>query len=125
MERSQNRDKFDFEEKLMDYAIRVVRLTEELPDNRAANYVARELLISGTAPMNIHAAPTTGARGFIDKLSDCLTHLRDSNRWLTMIQQAPLVDRPSRIDPLIEDSVTLIKIFFSSLRTARDNQDRK
>ena len=39
-------DKYDLEERLLEYAARIIRLVEKLPDTRAGNHVAGQLLRS-------------------------------------------------------------------------------
>ena len=46
--------KYDLEDRLLDYAARIIRLTDALPRSRAASHVADQLLRSGTAPLSNH-----------------------------------------------------------------------
>src|SRR4051812_14284325 len=47
----ERRPKYDLEERLLEYAARIVRLVEQLPRTRAGNHVAKQLLRSGTSPL--------------------------------------------------------------------------
>jgi hypothetical protein len=44
-------EKYDLEERLLEYATSIIRLVEKLPDTRAGNHVAGQLLRSGTSPL--------------------------------------------------------------------------
>jgi hypothetical protein len=43
--------KYDLEERLLEYAAGVIRLVEKLPETRTGNHVAGQLLRSGTSPL--------------------------------------------------------------------------
>ena len=51
------------------------------------------------------------------KLKLCLKELRESYRWLLLIQRVPLV-RPRLVDALVRETDELIRIFVSSIQTA-------
>ena len=50
----------DIEERLIDFAVRVIILCDNLPGTRAGNHLAGQLLRSGTAPA-AHYAEARGA----------------------------------------------------------------
>src|ERR1035441_6899263 len=52
-ERAMNAD-YDPEERLLEYSARIIRLVERLPNTRAGNHVAGQLLRSGTSPLPNH-----------------------------------------------------------------------
>ena len=41
---------YDLEERLLEFCVAIIRLTEALPQTRAGNQVAAQLLRSGTSP---------------------------------------------------------------------------
>ena len=53
-DRNTGGDPYDLEERLLDYCVRVIRLVEALPNTRAGNHVAGQLLRSGTSPLPNH-----------------------------------------------------------------------
>lgn len=114
---------YDLEERLLDYAANIIRLVERLPDTRAGNHVAGQLLRSGTSPLPNHgeAQAAESRNDFVHKFSICLKELRESRRWLLLISRAPLIKPPSVVDPLIAETESLIKIFAASIRTAEHN----
>ena len=111
---------FDLEERLLEYAARIIRLVDSLPASRAGNHVAGQLLRSGTSPLPNHgeAQAAESRADFIHKLGICHKELRESRRWLRLIKRVPLIKPPAKLDPLIEETVELIKIFWASIRTA-------
>ena len=48
--------KFDLEERLLDFAVRVIRVTESMKRTRAGMYVADQLLRAGTSPYGQEAS---------------------------------------------------------------------
>ena len=111
---------FDLEERLLEYAARIIRLVDSLPASRAGNHIAGQLLRSGTSPLPNHgeAQAAESRADFIHKLGICHKELRESRRWLRLIKRVPLIRPASKLDPLIEETVELIKIFWASIRTA-------
>ena len=63
----------DIEERLVDFAGMIIGATDALPDTRAGNHLAGQLLRSGTSPA-AHYAEARGAesdRDFVHKLKLC------------------------------------------------------
>ena len=118
---------FDLEERLLEYSARVVRLTESMKRNRAANHIGDQLLRSGTSPYGNHgeAEGAESINDFIHKLRVCYKELRESRRWMQLIQRASLVTKPPLLDPLIAEAEELIRIFAASIRTAEKKRDAK
>ena len=121
-ERDVNVD-YDLEKRLLEYSARIIRLVERLPDTRAGNHVAGQLLRSGTSPLPNHgeAQAAESANDFVHKLKICLKELRESYRWLLLIQRVPLV-RPRLVDPLVKETDELIRIFVRSIQTAQQRK---
>jgi four helix bundle protein len=111
---------FDLEERLLEYATRIIRLVERLPNTRAGNHVAGQLLRSGTSALPNHgeAQAAESANDFVHKLKICLKELRETHRWLRLVQRVPLLP-PKQIDPLVQETDELIRIFVASIRTAQ------
>ncbi|MBI4662631.1 MAG: four helix bundle protein [Verrucomicrobia bacterium] len=111
---------FDLEERLLDYAADIIRLVESLPRTRTGNHVAGQLLRSGTAPLPNHgeAQAAESPNDFIHKLRICLKELRESFRWLRLVQRVPLIKSVSELEPLLAETEELIRIFVASIRTS-------
>ena len=45
-----NQKKFDLQERLIDYAVRIIHVSEQLPDTKAGKHVSSQILKSGTSP---------------------------------------------------------------------------
>jgi four helix bundle protein len=110
---------FDLEDRLLDYAAAIIRLVEELPKTRAGNHVVAQLLRSGTSPLPNHgeAESAESPADFIHKLKVCLKELPETKRWLRLVVRIPAL-APNAVDPLLRETVELIRIFVVSIRTA-------
>ena len=115
---------FDLEERLLEYAARICRLTAKMPRTRAGNHVARQLLRSGTSPLPNHGeAQAAESRGdFLHKMRVCLKELREAKRWLLLVQRVPLIKSPTLLAGLLQETEELIRIFVASVRTAARKQ---
>jgi four helix bundle protein len=115
--------RFDLEERLLEYAVRIIRLVDALPRTRAGRHVADQLLRCGTSPLANHGElqGAESRRDFIHKLGICLKEIREARRWLRLVHRVPLL-APLKIDPLLAETEALIKIFSASIRTAEKNK---
>jgi len=116
--------RFDLEERLLEYAVRIIRLVDALPATRAGRHVADQLLRCGTSPLANHGElqGAESRKDFIHKLGICLKEIREARRWLRLVHRVPLL-APSKIDPLLAETESLIKIFAASIRTAGRNKE--
>jgi four helix bundle protein len=81
------------------------------------------LLRSGTSPLPNHgeAQAAESAKDFVHKLKICLKELRESWRWLLLIQRMPLL-RPRLVEALVKETDELIRIFVRSIQTAEQRK---
>ncbi len=115
--------RYDLEERLLEYAALIVRLVEKLPNTRAGNHLASQLLRSGTSSLPNHgeAEGAESRNDFIHKLGICHKELRESRRWLRLIQRVPLLTDAVELEELLRETDELVRIFAASIRTARSN----
>ncbi|MGD0652475.1 MAG: four helix bundle protein [Verrucomicrobiia bacterium] len=113
-------NKYDLEERLLEYSAEIVRLVDRLPRTLAGNHVGDQLLRSGTSPLPNHgeAQAAESSKDFIHKMSICLKELRETRRWLRLAMRVPLIKPPSQFEPLLKETEELVKIFYTSIRTA-------
>ena len=113
--------KYDLEERLLDYAAEIIRLVEHLPQTRAGNHIANQLLRSGTSPLPNHgeAQAAESKKDFVHKMSICLKELRETRRWLRLTLRVYTNKFSSETNPLLKETEELIMIFAASIKTAR------
>ncbi len=124
--KSKNR-KYDLEERLIDFAIRIINIVEALPNTRAGNHIGGQLVRCGTAPApNYGEAQSAESRNdFIHKIKIVLKELRETRVWLKIIQRKSLSKSTREIELLIAECDELISIFVTSVKTAEKNKRRK
>ena len=108
------------EERLIDFAVRIIKLSASLPKTPAGDHIAGQILRAGTSP-----APNYGeARGaeshadFVHKLRIVLKELNETSIWLRIIKRTQLLSEQS-LSQIIEENTSLCKIFTASLKTSR------
>ncbi|HMQ53344.1 MAG TPA: four helix bundle protein [Anaerolineae bacterium] len=108
----------DIEERLVDFAVRIVRLCTHLPRSQAGQHLGGQLLRSGTSPA-AHYAEARGAestKDFIHKLRICLKELNESRVWLTIISRSELL-AADRLQDMQQECDQLCRIINASIRT--------
>ena len=118
----QKKPAFDLEERLLEFSARIIEIADALPNTRAANHIAGQFLRSGTSPYGNHGEveAAESRRDFIHKLRICFKELKETRRWLRLVQRATFLPE-SKTGPVLNESEELIKIFFTSIRTAEKN----
>jgi four helix bundle protein len=115
--------KYDLEDRLLDFAVELIELTEALPSTRAGNHLAGQLLRSGTSPYGNHGdvESAESRKDFIHKLKICLKELRETRRWLRLVARLKKIGPPANLGACLNEAEELIRIFVASIRTAERN----
>ena len=110
----------ELEERLIAFAVRIIKLSARLPRTPAGKHIAGQILRSGTSP-----APNYGeARGgeshadFVHKAGIVLKELNETCIWLRIIKHSELLS-PDLLTGIVEENQELSRIFAASLKTAR------
>ncbi len=114
----------ELEDRLIDFAVRIIKLSANLPKTSAGKHIAGQILRSGTSP-----APNYGeARGaeskadFVHKLGIVLKELNETSIWLRIIERSQLLKRELLLE-IIGENRELSRIFTSSLKTSKADLD--
>jgi four helix bundle protein len=115
--------KYDLEERLLEFASAIIDLSEKLPNSRAGNHIAGQILRSGTSPYAVHgeAESAESRDDFIHKIKMCLKEMRETRRWARLIQRKRSAPDDTTLIFVLSESEELIRIFMSSVRTAKAN----
>ncbi|MFV0377489.1 MAG: four helix bundle protein [Mangrovibacterium sp.] len=115
--------KFDLEDRLIDFALRIDEIVEALPPTKLGNHIGNQLIRCGTSPaLNYGEAQSAESTSdFIHKLKIILKELRETRICLKIISRKPLV-KPERLDGIIQENNELIAIFLKSIDTAKKNK---
>jgi four helix bundle protein len=118
----QAENRFNLEERLLEFSAQIIKIVDALPNTRAANHVAGQLLRCGTSPYGNHGEveAAESRRDFVHKLRVCLKELKETRRWLRLIGRSQFLSE-QQLTPALGETEELVKIFFTSIRTAEKN----
>ncbi len=122
-----NKRKFDLEDRLIDFAIRISEVAESLPNTALGKYIKGQMIRSGTSPaLNYGEAQSSeSTNDFVHKLKVVLKELRETLVCLKIIKRKPLITPVSKLSPIIEENNELISIFVKSIETAKKNSKKE
>jgi len=120
-------ERYNLQDRLIDFAVRIMSVVEALPSTRIGNHIAGQLVRSGTSPApNYGEAQSAESRkDFVHKMRIALKELRETHVWLLMIQRKPLIQPSNKLELIVTECNELISIFVSSIKTARENSTKK
>lgn len=109
--------------RLIDFAVIIIKITNELPKTYAARHISGQLLRSGTSPgANYEEARGAESRAdFIHKMGIVLKELKESRYWLKLIHRAKMLTR-QKIDNIINECEELCAITAKSIITAKSKK---
>jgi len=84
---------FDLQDRFIDFAVRIIRLSEAIPETKAGKHIFSQILRSGTSPApNYGEAQSAESKAdFIHKLKIALKELRETEVWLKIIIREKLI----------------------------------
>lgn len=119
---------YDLEERLINFAVDIIVLCDDIKPTKAGNHLSSQLVRSGTSPALNYGEAQAGesARDFIHKLKVILKELRESKNCLRIIDRANLnSEHNEKLSKTLKECSELIAIFASSIKTVQTNQLKK
>ena len=112
----------DIQERLIDFAVRVIDFCARLPRTQAGRHVAGQLIRSGTspAPNYAEARAAESTKDFIHKLKISLKELNETKVWLQICKRGKL-PRDNGIVEVFNECDELCKIISASIKTVVTN----
>jgi four helix bundle protein len=106
--------------RLLDFAARIGKVVDALPDTRMGRHIAGQLVRAGTSPAPNYeeGRSAESKRDFIHKLRIALKELRESRCWLPMIARCELLPS-TRLNELFTECDELVRILGKSVATAK------
>lgn len=113
----------ELEERLLDFAVRIGKVVDSLPETRLGRHIASQLIRSGTspAPNYAEACAAESKRDFIHKLGISLKELRESRTWIKLILKARLLPE-HRMGDILDEANQLCNIIGKSIVTAKSKK---
>ena len=118
--------KYDLEDRFVDYTCRMIDVVEALPNNRAGNYIAGQLVRSCHSPaFNYGEAQGAESRNdFIHKMGIILKELKEFRTALKIIIKKQMIKPVLKLDPIYKETEELIAIIGKSISTALKNKGK-
>jgi four helix bundle protein len=115
--------KYDLEDRLIEFAVLVIKIAENLKNSRAGNHISGQLVRSGTSPaLNYGEAQSAESLSdFIHKFKILLKELRETRVALKIVKRVPLINDIEAVDKALTECNELISIFVKSIDTAKKN----
>ncbi len=119
--------KNNIEERLINFAVSVLGITEKMNKSYIANHLKEQLIrSSSSAALNYGEAQSAESKkDFVHKMKVVLKELRESHVSLRIIQKSKLITNDNFIQPAIDENDELISIFVVSVNTALKNLDKE
>ena len=113
-------NKDELKHRTKQFGLRILRLTNSLPNNTSGRTIANQLARSGTSVgANYRAACRARSRAeFISKLGTVEEEADESAYWMEMIIEAGLIAK-NPVDPLLQEANELTAIMAASRKTAK------
>ena len=113
----------DLEDRLIRFAVRIIRLVDALPKTPSGRHVSHQLLRAGTS-----GAPNYGeARGaeshddFLHKMKIVQKELNESMIWLKIVDQSDMM-KSGKLQDLKDECRQLCRIFAKAVSTAKQRR---
>lgn len=115
--------RYDLEQRLIDFAVSVLKLVEFLPDDRGGTHLANQLVRSGTAPALLYgeAQAAESRNDFIHKMKLGLKELRESQINMRIIEKREMLNNAVVPSSILTECTQLVAIFSASIETAKRN----
>ena len=116
-------DKFEMENRLIDFSVRVAKSTDELEKKGVNNHLKDQLIRSGTAcALNYAEAQSAESKkDFIHKLGIVMKELRETQTNLKMLHRLNPETQCDSFAGLLQENDDLLAIVFKTIQTARKN----
>jgi four helix bundle protein len=116
--------KYDLEDRLVDYTCRMIDVVEALPQTRAGNYIAGQLIKCCHSPaFNYGEVQAAESRAdFIHKLGICLKELKECRTALKIIIKKEMIKPVEKLQDVFKETEELISIIAKSIATAQRNK---
>ena len=114
-----NRDELKM--RLKQFALRVIKLVDNMPKTRSGHALANQIIRSGTSPYANYctACIAKSEKDFLNKLKMVEEELDETAHWLELVIDSEMIER-NRLESLHEENLELLKIITRSIVTMRE-----
>jgi four helix bundle protein len=107
------------------FALRIIKLYQDLPSSGEAQVIGKQVLRSGTSvgAQYREACRAKSPADFVNMMGGSLKELDETAYWLELLTEGEIVFAPKLAD-LQKETAELIAIFVSSINTAKRNHPK-
>ena len=108
------------------FALRVIRLVESLPNGKAANVIGNQLLRSGTSVGANYRAScrAKSTADFVHKLSIVEEETDESIYWMELLVEGEII-KEKLLENLMNEADQILSIIVSSIKTIKEKRNPK
>ena len=116
---------YDLEDRLVDFTCRMIDVVESLPNSRAGNYIAGQLIRSCHSPTFNYgeAQAAESSNDFIHKMGVVLKELKECRTALKVIRKKQIIKPIQKLEGIFDETEQLIAIIAKSIITAKENRN--
>jgi four helix bundle protein len=118
----------ELKKRLKVFALRIIKLSESLPNNMTGKTLGNQIIRSGTSPGANYRSACLGKsdKDFLNKLKMVEEELDETLYWLELIVESGLI-KEDLLKDLMNENHELFKIIVSSITTMKKklNSDKK
>lgn len=105
------------------FAVRIVKLYQHISENKKEFILSKQLVRSGTSiGANINEAlQGSSKRDFINKMNISLKEAQETEYWLRLLHETNYLSE-REFQSIYDDSVELLKMLTSIVKTSRENK---
>jgi len=107
----------DINERTFKFAVRVIKMTLQLPNNPPSWVIGKQVIRSSTSVNSniVHARVGVSKKDFVNHFKIALKEAEETKRWLEMIVAVELV-AIERMELLIQENQEIIKIIVTIIK---------
>ena len=116
----------ELKKRLKIFALRIIKLSESLPNNKTGNALGNQIIRSGTSPGANYRSACLGKsdKDFLNKLKMVEEELDETLYWLELIVESGLV-KQELLEDLMKENHELLSIIVSSIKTMKNKLSAK
>ena len=118
---------YGLEDRLVDFSVVILDVVDLLPDTKAGNHVAGQLVRAGAAaaPNYAESQSAESRKHYIHKVRVALKELKESRVWLKVILRKRMIAGQGLAESTFAECEELIRILGKSAATAAANLGRE
>ena len=119
MQKEENKNYQDIDERTFKFAVRVIKMTLQLPNNPPSWIIGKQIIKSSTSINSnvVHARAGVSRKDFINHYRIALKEAKETKKWLEMIVAVNLVKK-KRMDLLINENEEIICILVAIIKNS-------